>query len=145
MNILILNGPNLNLLGLREPDVYGTRSYQDLYDYCKAFELTYPVQVDILQSNHEGELIDILHQSLAQYDGVIFNPGALTHYSYALFDAIQSIPVPVVEVHLSDLTTREPFRQISVIREACIGHVMGLGFESYEEGLKLLLESRDPL
>lgn len=143
MNILILNGPNLNLLGIREPEVYGTNSYQDLYDYCKTFEQDYSVFVDILQSNHEGELIDILHQAFDQYDGVILNAGALTHYSYALADAIQSIPLPVVEVHLSDLSKREPFRQVSVIRDACIGHVMGLGFQSYEAGLKLLLESRD--
>ena len=144
MNILILNGPNLNLLGIREPAIYGTNSYQNLYDYCKTFEELYSVYIDIIQSNHEGELIDILHQSIDQYDGIILNAGALTHYSYALADAISSIPVPVVEVHLSDLTKREPFRQVSVIRDACIGSIMGLGFQSYEEGLKLLLESCDP-
>jgi 3-dehydroquinate dehydratase-2 len=141
MRILVLNGPNLNMLGIREPDVYGSQSYADLEAYCKNFESSYPVEIDVKQSNLEGILIDILHYSNDHYDGVLFNPGAFTHYSYALLDAIASIQIPVVEVHLSDLTKRESFRQVSVIRDACIGHVMGLGFESYEQGLKLLLES----
>jgi len=141
MRILVLNGPNLNMLGIREPDVYGSQSYADLETYCKNFESSYPVEIDVKQSNLEGILIDILHYSNEHYDGVVFNPGAFTHYSYALLDAIASIQIPVVEVHLSDLSKRESFRQVSVIRDACIGHVMGLGFQSYEKGLKLLLES----
>jgi 3-dehydroquinate dehydratase-2 len=130
-------------LGIREPDVYGHQTYDDLLQYCQSFEQNYPVSITVNQSNHEGELIDLLHQSIDVYDGVILNAGAFTHYSYALLDAIQSIPVPVVEVHLSDITNRESFRQLSVIQPACIGSVMGLGFQSYEEGLKLLLERRD--
>ena len=140
MNILILNGPNLNMLGKREPDVYGSQNYEDLEAYCYEFENTYNVKIDVKQSNLEGILIDILHYANDKYDGVILNAGAFTHYSYALYDAIKSIQIPVVEVHLSDLTKREPFRQVSVIKEACIGSIMGLGFRSYEEGLKLLLE-----
>lgn len=143
MNILVLNGPNLNMLGIREPDVYGTQTYQDLESYCKQLADTYPVSIDVKQSNLEGILIDILHWANDNYDGVIFNAGAFTHYSYALLDAIKSIQIPVVEVHLSDTNKREPFRKVSVIRDACIGHRMGLGFQSYEEGLKLLLESCD--
>ncbi len=140
MNILVLNGPNLNMLGIREPEVYGSQTYKDLEDYCYNFEKNYDVKIDVKQSNLEGIMIDILHWGNEMYDGVILNAGAFTHYSYALFDAIKSIHIPVVEVHLSDLTKRESFRQISVIRDACVGSIMGLGFKSYEEGLKLLLK-----
>ena len=140
MNILVLNGPNLNMLGIREPEVYGYKTYQDLESYIKGFENDYNVSVDIKQSNLEGILIDILHWSNENFDGVIFNAGAFTHYSYALYDAIKSITIPVIEVHLSDLNTREDFRKVSVIKNACKGSIMGLGFKSYEEGLKLLLK-----
>ncbi|QMS84936.1 type II 3-dehydroquinate dehydratase [Candidatus Xianfuyuplasma coldseepsis] len=143
MNILILNGPNLNMLGIREPEVYGSKTYQDLESYLHSFEDNYPVTIDVKQSNLEGLLIDILHYANDHYDGVLFNAGAFTHYSYALYDAIKSITIPVVEVHLSDITTREEFRKVSVIRNACVGSIMGLGFKSYEEGLKLLLKGRD--
>jgi 3-dehydroquinate dehydratase-2 len=140
MNILILNGPNLNMLGIREPEVYGSKSYEDLVEYLESFETQYAVEIDVKQSNLEGILIDIIHYANDHYDGIIFNAGAFTHYSYALYDAIKSINIPVVEVHLSDITKREEFRKVSVIRDACIGSFMGLGFESYEEGLKLLLK-----
>jgi len=140
MNILILNGPNLNMLGKREPDVYGNKSYSDLEHYLKGFEQTYQITVDIKQSNLEGILIDLLQYADDQFDGVILNAGAFTHYSYALYDAIKSISIPVVEVHLSDITKREEFRKKSVIKDACIASVMGLGFQSYEQGLKILLE-----
>ncbi len=140
MNILILNGPNLNMIGIREVDIYGKKTYQDLEEYLKSLEALYKVNIDIKQSNLEGILIDILHYANEMYDGVIFNAGAFTHYSYALYDAIKSIQIPVVEVHLSDLNGREEFRKISVIKDACIATFMGLGFRSYEEGLKCLLE-----
>ena len=140
MNILILNGPNLNMLGKREPDVYGNKSYSDLEHYLKGFEQTYQITVDIKQSNLEGILIDLFHYGNDRFNGVILNAGAFTHYSYALYDAIKSIQIPVVEVHMSDVNKREDFRKISVIRDACIGTVTGLGFKSYEEGLKLLLK-----
>jgi len=145
MNILILNGPNLNMLGIREPEIYGSQTYQDLELYVKSLEQSYPIIVDVKQSNLEGILIDILHYANDHYEGVVFNAGAFTHYSYALYDAIKSISIPVVEVHLSDLTNREEFRKVSVIRDACIGSIMGLGFKSYEEGIKLLLKGRDKL
>ena len=114
MNILILNGPNLNMLGKREPDVYGNKSYSDLEHYLKGFEQTYQITVDIKQSNLEGILIDLLQYADDQFDGVILNAGAFTHYSYALYDAIKSISIPVVEVHLSDITKREEFRKNSL-------------------------------
>jgi len=140
MNILILNGPNINMLGLREPDIYGNETYQDLEKYLKSFEEKYNIITDIKQSNLEGILIDLLHYGNDRFNGVILNAGAFTHYSYALYDAIKSIQIPVVEVHMSDVNKREDFRKISVIRDACIGTVTGLGFKSYEEGLKLLLK-----
>jgi len=143
MNILILNGPNLNILGKREPEVYGNKSYMDLEKYLKAFEQSFNVTIDIKQSNLEGILIDLLQYADDRFDGVILNAGAFTHYSYALYDAIKSISIPVVEVHLSDLTKREEFRKISVIKEACIDSVMGLGFQSYEVGLKILIEGSE--
>lgn len=140
MNILVLNGPNLNMLGVREPEVYGSSTYKDLEEYLKSLEKEYDITVDVKQSNLEGIMIDILHWSNDIFDGVILNAGAFTHYSYALYDAIKSITIPVIEVHLSDLNTREEFRKVSVIRDACKGSIMGLGFKSYEEGLKLLLK-----
>ena len=143
MNILILNGPNLNMLGKREPEIYGNKSYEDLERYLKGFEQSFNVTIDVKQSNLEGILIDLLQYADDRFDGVILNAGAFTHYSYALYDAIKSISIPVVEVHLSDLTKREEFRKISVIKDACIHSVMGLGFKSYEEGLKILLEGSE--
>lgn len=140
MNILILNGPNLNMLGKREPEVYGNKSYKDLESFLKSFEEKYDITVDVKQSNLEGILIDLLQYADDRFDGVILNAGAFTHYSYALYDAIKSISIPVVEVHLSDITKREEFRKKSVIKEACVASIMGLGFQSYEEGLKILLK-----
>ena len=114
MNILILNGPNINMLGLREPDIYGNETYQDLEKFLKSFEEKYNIITDIKQSNLEGILIDLLHYGNDRFNGVILNAGAFTHYSYALYDAIKSIQIPVVEVHMSDVNKREDFRKISV-------------------------------
>ncbi|MCF7925074.1 MAG: 3-dehydroquinate dehydratase [Candidatus Izimaplasma sp.] len=140
MTILILNGPNLNMLGIREPEVYGNQTYteleQTLNDYAKQINIT----VDIKQSNYEGVLIDLLHYAHTHFDAVILNPGALTHYSYSIYDAINSIAVPVVEVHLSDPSTRESFRHLSVIETACLKTFKGKGFQSYIEALKYLKE-----
>ncbi len=140
MNILILNGPNLNMIGIREPEIYGTKTYQDLEAYLKSLEAVYDIKLDIKQSNLEGILIDLLHYANDMFDGVILNAGAFTHYSYALYDAIKSIQIPVVEVHLSNINNREDFRKKSVIKAACVTSIMGLGFKSYEEGIKYLLE-----
>ncbi|KFZ25787.1 MAG: 3-dehydroquinate dehydratase [Candidatus Izimaplasma bacterium HR2] len=140
MNILILNGPNINMIGLREPEIYGTKTYSDLEDYLNELKSKYSIELDVKQSNLEGILIDLLHYSNDRFDSVILNAGAFTHYSYALYDAIKSIQIPVVEVHLSDITKREEFRKISVIKDACVTSIMGLGFQSYEEGIKYLLK-----
>ncbi len=129
MKILIINGPNLNLLGKRKPDVYGHRSLNELNAFVK--EYFKKVQLEFYQSNHEGDIIDRIHKAMTQFDGIVINPGALTHYSYALRDAIEACRIPVVEVHLSNVAAREPFRHISVISEVCQGTISGFGAYGY--------------
>ena len=140
MNILILNGPNINMIGIREPHIYGKKTYKDLEEYCLSFENKRDINIDIKQTNYEGIIIDLLQWSHDHYDGVILNAGAFTHYSYAIMDAIKSIKTPVIEVHLSDLSLREDFRQVSVIKDACKYSIMGKGFEGYKEAIKLLIK-----
>ncbi len=137
---LVLHGPNLNLLGTREPGVYGTLTLKELNAKLTAFAKTEGVKLVTKQSNHEGELIDLIHDARTWAQGIVFNPGAYTHYSYALRDAVASITIPTVEVHLSDIKKREPFRKISVIKPVCLAQISGLGFKSYIEGIKLLLK-----
>ena len=129
MKILIINGPNLNRLGLREPDVYGKETLQQIND--KLTEYSRNIDIDFFQSNHEGELVDRLQKAMDKYQGIILNAGAVTHYSYALRDAIASIPVPVIEVHLSNIHSREDFRKQSVIAPVCAGSISGFGKYSY--------------
>ena len=123
--ILLLNGPNLNMLGVREPEVYGRDTLDSIEAEVVAYGAERGVQVDCFQSNHEGVLIDKIHEAHWRYDGIVYNPGAHTHYSYALRDAVGSIDTPVVEVHLSDINAREPFRAVSVIEPVCIAQVIG--------------------
>jgi len=139
MNILLLNGPNLNLLGEREPEIYGTTTLAELEQMVQARAQALGHTVRAFQSNHEGELIDQLHQSRHWADGVIFNPGAFTHYSYALRDAVAATKLRVVEVHLSDITRREPWRRVSVLEEVCAHRVMGKGTDGYLEALEWLV------
>ena len=139
MKILILNGPNLNLLGIREPEIYGTETLDDIGDWLNQQPDANPHDITWFQSNHEGDLIDQVHESMNLFDGIILNPGALTHYSYALRDAIASVQIPVVEVHLSNINAREDFRKISVIKDKCISQISGLGKHVYTEAIKTLV------
>lgn len=140
---LLLNGPNLNMLGVREPEIYGRDTLDSIEAEVVAYGAERGVQVDCFQSNHEGVLIDKIHEAHWRYDGIVYNPGAHTHYSYALRDAIGSVNTPVVEVHLSDINAREPFRAISVIEPVCIAQIKGKGKEGYKEALDVLLEQAD--
>ena len=139
MKILILNGPNLNLLGIREPEIYGIETLDDIGDWLNQQPDANPHDITWFQSNHEGDLIDQVHESMNLFDGIILNPGALTHYSYALRDAIASVHIPVVEVHLSNINAREDFRKISVIKDKCISQISGLGKHVYTEAIKTLV------
>lgn len=138
MRILVLNGPNLNLLGLREPAIYGTGTYADLVEMLRSEGERLAVELSFFQSNHEGALVDAIQDAYGQADGIIINPGAYTHTSIALLDAVKAVGIPTVEVHLSDPDTRESFRKTSYIRAACIGTIKGHGFQSYVKALQLL-------
>lgn len=139
MKLLVLNGPNLNLLGSREPEQYGTETYEDLCRQIRRHADALVVEVTILQSNHEGTLVDLIQEALGVYDGIVLNPAAYTHTSVALLDALKAVRIPTVEVHISDVTKREAFRQVSYVREACIATVAGHGFRGYLEAMDLLL------
>ncbi|MBR4019732.1 MAG: type II 3-dehydroquinate dehydratase [Firmicutes bacterium] len=140
MKILVINGPNINMLGIREPEIYGKATYGDLLVLLEAAAGQRNVEVDFFQSNHEGALVDEIQRAYFDgYDGIIINPAAYTHTSVAILDALKSVGIPAVEVHISDVTTREDFRQVSYVREACIGTVMGKGFDGYVEAMDLLL------
>lgn len=131
MKLLLINGPNLNLLGYREPNIYGRSTYENMISSLQGYSEKSGAKLDCFQSNHEGQLIDCLQNARKVYDGIILNPGALTHYSYALRDAIQSIDTPILEVHITNIYARESFRQISVTAPACIGQITGLGIQGY--------------
>jgi 3-dehydroquinate dehydratase-2 len=136
IKVLVLNGPNLNLLGCREPDVYGQSTLGDIEAMVSQHAGELGVSASFVQSNHEGVLIDTLHEASGLYDAVVFNPGAFTHYSYALRDAVVAAGVPVVEVHLSNISSREEFRRQSVIAPAAVGQIAGFGSHSYILGLE---------
>lgn len=137
-HILVMNGPNLNLLGMREPGVYGTDTYESVCDRIRDHAAARQMQVDFFQSNSEGALIDQLHAAMGTYDGVVLNAGAYTHYSYAIRDAIAAIRLPVVEVHMSNIHAREEFRHTSVIAPVCKGQIAGFGANSYLLALEAL-------
>ena len=142
MRVLVINGPNLNLLGVRRPEVYGTTTLAELEERCRAWGAALGIQVETFQSNHEGDLIDRLHAALGAADGVVLNPGALAHYSYGLHDAVEAVALPVVEVHLTDITRREEWRARSVVSPACSATISGHGAEGYREALELLAGHR---
>lgn len=141
MKYMVLNGPNLNLLGIREPAHYGTETYDQLLEKIRTHAALRGVEVTCLQSNHEGQLVDWIHEAyFEKYDGIVINPGAYTHTSVALLDAVKSVGIPTVEVHISNVKAREDFRQVSYIRAACIASVIGHGTAGYTEAIDLLLE-----
>jgi len=138
--ILVLHGPNLNLLGEREPQIYGQDSLEQLNEQLRRYARFQGLSLKIFQSNHEWALIDFIHQERHWAQGIVINPGALTHYSYALRDALAAVALPTVEVHLSDIGNREPFRHLSVIVPVCIAQITGQGPQGYLQALKLLQE-----
>lgn len=138
MKILVINGPNLNMLGIREPDIYGRGTYQDLCDYINRLAAADGVEVELFQSNHEGAIVDRIQAAYGVIDGIIINPAAYTHTSVAILDALKAVGLPAVEVHLSDVSAREPFRQISYAGMACLKTYAGFGFEGYRMALEFL-------
>ena len=142
MKILIINGPNLNMLGIREPAIYGSNTYQDLCDMIEAHAKEIGVDVEFFQSNHEGALVDAIQAAFGDAQGIVINPGAYTHTSVALLDAVKTVGIPTVEVHISDPDTREEFRRISYIREGCVATVKGKGLPGYLEAMDLLANMR---
>lgn len=145
MKILVINGPNLNLLGLREPDIYGRGSYAELCGRIRGWAEALEVEVELFQSNHEGAIVDKIQSAYGVFDGILINPAAYTHTSVAILDALKAVAIPTVEVHISDVSQRESFRQISYIRAACLKTITGHGFRGYVEAIEYLkahLENR---
>lgn len=140
MKFLIINGPNLNLLGQREPGVYGDESYAALCRMVEHYALAHGGTAECFQSNHEGAMIDVIQAAQGVYDAIVINPGAYTHYSYAIHDALKAISVPAYEVHISDIQHREDFRKTSVTAPACVGQIYGRGFPGYTQAMDRLME-----
>lgn len=140
MKILVINGPNINMLGIREPEIYGSRTYSDLVDMIAAYCSEKQIEVEFYQSNHEGDLVDKIQQAYGNTDGIVINPAAYTHTSVALLDAVKAVGIPTVEVHISDPDKRDDFRKVSFIRKACIATVKGKGFDGYLEAVDILLK-----
>ena len=138
MKLLVINGPNLNLLGLREPAIYGSQSFAELQDFIRAAAAEAGVEVALFQSNHEGAIVDAIQAAYGTADGIVINPAAYTHTSVAILDALKAVALPAVEVHLSDVSAREDFRQISYAGMACVKTYMGLGFEGYRQAILYL-------
>lgn len=140
MKILVINGPNLNMLGIREPGIYGKSTYADLCSLLEQTAKDLGVEVEIYQSNHEGDLVDKIQWAYGKIDGIVINPAAYTHTSVAILDALKAVSIPAVEVHISDVDAREPFRQISYAGLACMKTIKGHGFAGYQEAMAFLKE-----
>ncbi len=138
MKLLVINGPNLNLLGLREPEIYGKRTYQDLLSLLRQTGKEEGVEVECFQSNHEGAIVDAIQQAYGVFDGIVINPAAYTHTSIAILDALKAVALPAVEVHISAVSSREPFRQRSYAGMACARTYQGLGFDGYVQAIRFL-------
>lgn len=139
MKILVINGPNINMLGIREPEIYGKDNYETLCNSVREFAYKKGIEVKLFQSNHEGALVDEIQAAFHNFDGIVINPGAYTHTSIALLDALKSVGIPTVEVHISDVSKREDFRQISYIRSYCVKTITGHGIKGYTEAMEFLL------
>ena len=138
MKFLIINGPNLNLLGLRDPDIYGKQNYVALCELCRATCAEHGIEAELFQSNHEGAIVDAIQAAYGRVDGIVINPAAYTHTSVALLDAVKSVSIPTVEVHISKVEQREDFRQVSFIRQACIATITGQGTDGYLQAIDKL-------
>jgi 3-dehydroquinate dehydratase-2 len=141
MKIKVINGPNINMLGIREPGIYGSENYETLCNNIKAFALENNIEVELYQSNHEGDLVDQIQACYGKIDGIVINPGAYTHTSIAILDAAKAVKIPVVEVHISKVEEREDFRQVSYIRAACVKTITGHGINGYIEAMQYLIEN----
>lgn len=138
MKILVINGPNINMLGIREPGVYGKQTFHDLLELLKHTAVEYGVEVDQYQSNHEGCIVDKIQEAYGVYDGIVINPAGYTHTSVAILDALKAVRIPTVEVHISDVDNREPFRQISYAGMACVHTIKGQGITGYKQAITYL-------
>ncbi len=139
MKILVINGPNINMLGIREPKIYGSQNFNTLCSTVENYAKEKDVKVKLFQSNHEGDLVDEIQKAYGVFDGIVINPGAYTHTSIALLDALKAVGIPTVEVHISKVEEREAFRQISFVREACVKTITGHGIEGYTEAIGYLI------
>lgn len=141
MKILVINGPNLNMLGIREPGIYGTNTFSDLLKLLEDTAKELNVEIEQYQSNHEGDLVEKIQWAYGKIDGIVINPAAYTHTSVAILDALKAVSIPAVEVHISDVDAREPFRQISYAGRACVKTIKGHGFQGYREAIEYLVEN----
>jgi 3-dehydroquinate dehydratase-2 len=141
MKVLVINGPNLNMLGIREPDIYGAKTFKDLEEYIKKSADELEIDVSLFQSNHEGEIVDIIQSAYNVFDGIVINPAAYTHTSVAILDALKSVCIPTVEVHISDISARESFRQFSYVSLVAKKTICGHGFDGYKMALEYLKEN----
>ena len=143
MKLLVINGPNINLLGVREKEIYGAQTYESLLDYIRQVCDQAGVEADFFQSNHEGAIVDAIQAAYGNYQGIVINPAAYTHTSVAILDALKAVSIPAVEVHLSDIYQREPFRHVSYAGMACVKSFYGLGFEGYRQAVLFLKEQEE--
>ena len=141
MKILVINGPNINMLGIREPGIYGRDNFNTLCESVQTYAEDNGIEVKLFQSNHEGAIVDEIQAAYGVFDGIVINPGAYTHTSIALLDAVKAVSIPTVEVHISDVASREDFRQISYIRAACVKTICGHGIKGYTEAMEFLKEN----
>ena len=140
MKILVINGPNINMLGIREPAIYGNRNYEALINQINVWGAELHAEVECYQSNHEGDIVDKIQDALGKFDGIVINPAAYTHTSVAILDALKAVSIPACEVHISDVNEREKFRHISYAGMACESHFIGLGFDGYKKAMEYLCE-----